>query len=80
MDLLTVCPLSLSDDLTWCLLCLSLPGDLTDGPGGAKEYQTVGYPSSLRACPGYRPTMSDAASVSLPRSSQGAPRLGYASM
>lgn len=44
---------SLSDDL----LCLSLSGDLTDGPGAAKD-QTVGDPPSLRACPGYKPTMS----------------------
>ena len=45
-----ICPqssVSLGDDLTECLLCLSLSGDLTDGPGAAKEQQTVDDPSSL---------------------------------
>ncbi len=38
---------SLSGDLIECSLSSSLSGDLTDGPGGAKERQTVGDPSSL---------------------------------
>lgn len=39
-------PTSLNSDL---IECLSVSGDPTDRPGGAKEYQTVGAPSSLWA-------------------------------
>ncbi len=55
----------LGDDLTVCPLCLSVSGDPTDGPGGAKECQTVGDspPPLLRSCPGYKHTMSYTASV-----------------
>lgn len=54
----------LSDDLTEFL---SVSGDLTDWPGGAKEHQTVGAPSSRWVRPGCKCAMSYAASVSLPR-------------
>lgn len=43
-QILCLPPGSLNDDP---IECLSVSGDLTDRPGAAKEYQTVGAPSSL---------------------------------